>query len=938
MGSNKTRLEFYDGWHVDYVYFNSLLKVDTWNEKRDIYDMEFVSRKASEAASDAQQNMHLNSLNEDESIEAFRSRFEQIISFLKQAYQYEQQNEEVFFSTQYNKLISSFSEEEIKHIPQLQECIKILNDGTRSFDYDKFTTLINILQKGLYEAKMISEHESKRIEKLDQALDDMLSKKWDQLEGLAFSQEWKNPQERIKKAYNRFTRKIQVEYAKTSQLTNKHKNGKYVIRGAYRFKNISQTAYRELASWAENTIRSLKDNSVLIAKLVEIIAPNYPTDGNFNKLIEPIRTAIAWAVTQYGKKHLFSILNKRIKPIQIDDIVNELTSKDNSIIDMIMNFKVSGLPKNFGQNAHEARIYEDVSRIEDAKSATELYIRINQLIQREEIVAKSQGKSNSLLIQAMSLSPSNSDNNLYEESLNIISTIEQIKNLQKQIEEDIKTLTKLRQAQEKEYELMTKNGDLITVKVIIKDGKASIDMSELNEFVVNQDVVKNSNATSITNLIRSTTTQASKQLKQNIITALTNAHNQNLFGLSESQLVNEVEGELRNIKIYINGPKLEELLATIDFSMKNDNTRTIYNAGKNNKNDFVTIGIDSSNSLKNLEKKFIELNKPKLANAIAKGNELIQQAQFDLMEQIQRIADDEINKIVHSNSSSFRYSFASKFSIDNLEELRKEYKAIDEAYINLEKVTHTLLDEKLGGKGKLGKSYDIIKQESLLTSLQAAFRISATVKSYNTYNNQMGFAGGSLGSNFDAQLNTIADIFQTAGLPIDDLKWIRSAILNCFPSSVVGESNKGLLENYLGAVAAFALFDEGGDETKLISNLYSEYFSNIQNKSSAHVLHLYHVNSLLVPGSQVILRTINTLEQEILPQINNIPTTMHRGAGVTIINTVSQKNITGNGKGTWAATGASAANEIQIQILFLAQLLDIVNAINKEIGNIELPK
>jgi len=32
---------------------------------------------------------------------------------------------------------------------------------------------------------------------------------------------------------------------------------------------------------------------------------------------------------------------------------------------------------------------------------------------------------------------------------------------------------------------MTKNGDLITVKVIIKDGKASIDMSELNEFVVN---------------------------------------------------------------------------------------------------------------------------------------------------------------------------------------------------------------------------------------------------------------------------------------------------------------------------------------------------------------------------------------------------------------------------------------------------------------------
>ena len=39
-----------------------------------------------------------------------------------------------------------------------------------------------------------------------------------------------------------------------------------------------------------------------------------------------------------------------------------------------------------------------------------------------------------------------------------------------------------------------------------------------------------------------------------------------------------------------------------------------------------------------------------------------------------------------------------------------------------------------------------------------------------------------------------------------------SVIINCTPVSVVGESKKNLIENCLGSMAAFALFDEGGAE------------------------------------------------------------------------------------------------------------------------------
>jgi len=51
----------------------------------------------------------------------------------------------------------------------------------------------------------------------------------------------------------------------------------------------------------------------------------------------------------------------------------------------------------------------------------------------------------------------------------------------------------------------------------------------------------------------------------------------------------------------------------------------------------------------------------------------------------------------------------------------------------------------------------------------------------------------------------------------DDLKWLRSAILNCSPVSIVKEKNKNLIEDYLGSVAALALFDEGGAEAKIVS-------------------------------------------------------------------------------------------------------------------------
>jgi len=51
------------------------------------------------------------------------------------------------------------------------------------------------------------------------------------------------------------------------------------------------------------------------------------------------------------------------------------------------------------------------------------------------------------------------------------------------------------------------------------------------------------------------------------------------------------------------------------------------------------------------------------------------------------------------------------------------------------------------------------------------------------------------------------------------MNWLYTAIINCSPVSLIGEKHKNIIEDYLGALAAFALFDEGSAEAKIIHSI-----------------------------------------------------------------------------------------------------------------------
>lgn len=962
-------LAFYDGWHSNYVYFKSLLAAGEYFQTRTKYrpySPRLAQPIAQKAISDATIAKNFNGESEEDSISHFSQRFQDIINFLKQAYAYEVSTEKAFFTNKYNQLINTFSEEERENIPTIQECLLMLKAGeeqVESFDYQKFNTLINILIQGYENSQTIAKYEAKRLEELDSAVTGILTHKKNQLEGQAFKGQWDDANKRIEKHYRRFKRNLTVSYIENGSMTKKE-NKEYIIRGAYRFakfQDANQVADRKLSRWAEQIIQQLVTNKKVLAKLAATITKAYPINGDFTHLTEEVRSIIIYGVIEYGRQNLSKILNNRLRPRDLDKLADQMI--DDNIFDTVKQFKIDGLPATIGQTVKEAKLLKDIKQISDMKNkekaGEKLYSLVRDLFKEEQTLINSQDES--YLIQAMKAYTKTSGVTAYEEADKIISIINELIKLRQQITADTKKSLNDIEAYQKEYEIKSKYTEPVIITVQIKNGQAYVDMDKINQMIVQEGIFKKSQAKRLETLINTLMAQSSQRLKQDIINSLENAHKSRQFQLTEDQLLNEVAGELRQIRIKIDGPKLSELIQSelmsniLNSINKGTSTRgsELWTGPNDNKNDNVTIEINDTAAMRNVKKQILkkfgaDSTEIKDLNSAYKA---LNQAKANLFSTIIKEGQEAIAAATKNydpkkgKTTSERYMVAAEYSYNNVKALAEENENINKSWRQVKTAAANL--KKYLAQHQSESSAEI-NAWRMMTDMSSSFQISTTVKTYNTYNSQIGFVGGSLGANLSVQLDNIASIFNAAGLggQIDeDLQWLHSAIINCSPKTIAGETNKGLIENYLAAAAAFALFDEGSQENMIISDTYKDFFNAYSNKSNAQILHLYRVNSVLVPGSQVLLRTINTLETEVIPQINKIPETMSRGAGITIINNIDESSIPNRpiaghhltDTNPWSTVGAEADKNVQLQILFLAGLMDIVNTINSELNGIEIP-
>lgn len=212
---------------------------------------------------------------------------------------------------------------------------------------------------------------------------------------------------------------------------------------------------------------------------------------------------------------------------------------------------------------------------------------------------------------------------------------------------------------------------------------------------------------------------------------------------------------------------------------------------------------------------------------------------------------------------------------------------------------------------------------------------SISVKDYTLYNNKIGYHAGTLGALrtennivHSHALENIYKMYQLGGISPVDVQTMEVALLNCAPSSIGAKYKiKKSLEHYLLGGAALMVFDEGvGAAKNYLENMEKE-IATILPKN----LNLYFLNQAYVPASYIIESIYTNLSKFYSQElIENVGQFKNRNR-VVITNNVTENIIPKSGtlEERFTAAANEAMNQIQIQFLFMAGMLDIFEGLSK---------
>ena len=226
----------------------------------------------------------------------------------------------------------------------------------------------------------------------------------------------------------------------------------------------------------------------------------------------------------------------------------------------------------------------------------------------------------------------------------------------------------------------------------------------------------------------------------------------------------------------------------------------------------------------------------------------------------------------------------------------------------------------------------------IINSIKNTIQISTTVKSYNRYNNNEGFHGGSLGGSVETQLQNIYKMFAYGGVSLPDINWMIFAVYNSGDNMIGGgEGTRSSIENILSAVAGMLLFDDAGEQALYIKSQLDKYIY----QGSTNFLHLYHLNDFYFPSSFILqltynglLKSYNLLESEVGQFSKSSSVTKGgTGANIKIINNISEFSEYTDETSDWINYFNNNKKKVALTITFLGGLLDIIDELNKAISS-----
>lgn len=356
--------------------------------------------------------------------------------------------------------------------------------------------------------------------------------------------------------------------------------------------------------------------------------------------------------------------------------------------------------------------------------------------------------------------------------------------------------------------------------------------------------------------------------------------------------------QLSDMKITVSRPKQAEITAAVNALIRTSGNNVYIEGSTNLKNDFV-ISFD------------IPINK------------ILSNYQNSLLETI-RQSEDEFRKGFRQLTSGY---------------------IIPEDILNPTKYTTTSVEASMMLKNITDDYIKKIKQAQLtatevkeeLQNIKNSLIVQGSVKDFYTFDNEFGFVGGTLGSDWHTALENLYKMYEQGGIDVADFKWLEFAILNCSPESL-GAHLKNPIEKYLSFAAAMMMFNYGASQIAYAG----EILKNKTESDSMKVFNLYYLNSIYYPGSLILQIILNRLK-DCAQDLTGIKDKYSSGTGVQILNNSHYDIDTTRGKTKasanstpeerWNIQAKNTDELISINFTFLAGLLDILDSLQEKLSS-----
>ena len=927
---NFGNLFYYPGFHYEYFYFSSLLSDYERNSPNPFYK-EYANKigKHAQAVLNDIPGIGIEQKDQDNFL---IEQISQILQILNAAINQEKENELKFVDDKIAMLKNNIDPKYYRKnqdLAAIEHFLLQLKTEDGGVNYDALIPLLNIVEQGFENSKEIFNFEQKHLEDLDNAVKKNKNALENQIRGLLKTDKYRNKsveeQEEILNRSLKKRDKLRVEsYLKQSHLKNVPSFKKYMA-------NMTTADYK-IANWISEQIQNVLDNNY--STWVTLLQNSGFTKNGYKTVAESVREKLISSVSAFAADHQAEILNDSLKTLDLNSFCNDLINDFN----ISLGTKISNVPDDFGLKENHLKLFEKA-----IEANNDTYYSAEGIYQAlEEIMGKMKKKNTSSYSPEEQLIDGligkNTATNFYNDNIEPINKIiKQIEQLVK-LEKDNKASIVLQKNEE------TKNIEAtITIdgNIIIQNFSQAFSSAGLNLYQK-----KNYVPTSLSSIITNMKRAAGKKIRDEIVRIITSRPAQ-----ARKDLQTDMAHALQQIHVEIKGPETSEILQGFDKTW----STKIWTGPTNVKNDVIEIvvgmpnGQETSMVINNLlEGNINAINKPAYIKKFFQGySEVFKdfQSQFE-----QAITNDMIqtrNTQEYTNYDTMAERFFKTQEIKN-----EMIKKIQNLYEEYEKeLTVQIKDEE-----KRKKSINNIQRaaERFIQSIKDTLYVSSTMKTYANYQNDLGFTGGSLGSTVDSQIESFDQLFTAAGMPIDtELKqWLKFAVLNCSSVSVGKKKNKDFIENYLGGLAVFSLFNEGGAELTLLR----QQLQDQELITTNNIMHLYRLNGIYYPGSYVLKQVVENLNM-IVSQINEAQATVAR-KNIMIYNPASF-DILPNGKfsngqfskgsgenkrskiqnetNPWGYVGEKISSQVQIKVLFLAGLLDVVKNLHKQM-QFELPQ